>query len=103
MAKVIILGWLGLQEVVAQNVATYPSPEKLVMLLQPLIVVFRCGWRNPGDRKGELSLGLGMSLLIVCIHSYCEWIFITFPRQYMLALDAGMVDLPSYYQQPLAE
>ena len=32
-----------------------------------------------------------MALLIVYIHSYFEWIFITFPAQYMFALDAGMV------------
>ena len=61
------------------------------MLLRPLIAAFRCGWRNRGDRRGDLLLGLGMSLLIVCVHSYFEWIFITFQAQYMFALDAGMV------------
>jgi len=63
----------------------------VLMLLRPLIVAFRCGWRSRGDRRGDLLLGLGMSLLIVYIHSYFEWIFITFQAQYMFALDAGMV------------
>jgi hypothetical protein len=61
------------------------------MLARPLVVAFRCGWRNRGDRRGDLLLGLGMSLLIVYIHSYFEWIFITFAAQYMWALEVGMV------------
>jgi O-antigen ligase len=61
------------------------------MLLQPLIVAFRCGWRNRNDRRGDLLLGLGAALLIVYIHSYFEWIFIMFQAQYMFALNAGLV------------
>ncbi len=63
----------------------------IVMLLQPLIVAFRCGWRNRGDRRGDLLLGFGVALLMIYIHSYFEWIFITFQAQYMFALDAGLV------------
>jgi O-antigen ligase len=63
----------------------------VIMLLQPLMVAFRCSWRNRGDRRGDLLLGLGMSLLVVYIHSYFEWIFITFSAQYMFALDVGLV------------
>jgi O-antigen ligase len=63
----------------------------VLMLLRPLIAAFRCGWRNRGDRRGDLLLGLGISLLIVYVHSYFEWISITFQAQYMFALDAGMV------------
>jgi O-antigen ligase len=63
----------------------------VLMLLRPLVVAFRCGWRNRRDRRGDLLLGLGMSLFIVYIHSYFEWIFITFQAQYMFALDAGLV------------
>ena len=63
----------------------------VLMLLQPLIVAFRCGWRNRGDQRGDLLIGLGMSLLVVYIHSYFEWIFITFSAQYMFALEAGLV------------
>jgi O-antigen ligase len=63
----------------------------VMMLLQPLLVAFRCGWRNRGDRRGDLLLGLGMSLFIVYVHSYFEWIFVMFQAQYMFAMDVGMV------------
>lgn len=63
----------------------------LATIFQPLIVAFRCGWRNRSDRRGDLLLGFGVSLLIVYIHSYFEWIAITFSAQYMLALSVGLV------------
>jgi len=63
----------------------------LLMLLQPLVVAFRYGWRCRGDRRGDLLLGLGMSLFIVYIHSYFEWIFVTFTAQYMFALVVGSI------------
>ena len=63
----------------------------LLMLLQPLIAAFRCAWRNRNDIRGDLLLGLGVSLLIVYIHSCFEWVFVTFALQYMFALEAGLV------------
>jgi O-antigen ligase len=63
----------------------------IFMLVQPVIVAFRCGWRNRGDRRGDLLLGIGTALLMVYVHSYFEWIFVTFSAQYMFALSVGMV------------
>jgi O-antigen ligase len=63
----------------------------VVLLLRPLTVAFRCGWRNRGDRRGDLLLGLGVALLAVYIHSTFEWIFVTFQAQYMFAMTAGLV------------
>ena len=63
----------------------------LLMLARPLIVGFRCASRSRADRRGDLLLGLSTSLLVVYIHSYFEWIFITFAAQYMWALEVGMV------------
>ena len=63
----------------------------ILMLLQPLLVAFRCGWRNRSDRRADLLLGCGMSLLAVYIHSYFEWIFITFTGQYLFALQTGVI------------
>ena len=63
----------------------------LLLLLRPLTTAFVCGWRNRGDLRGDLLLGLGVSLLTVYLHSCFEWIAITFPAQYMFALTSGMV------------
>jgi O-antigen ligase len=63
----------------------------LLMVLQLLVVAFRCGWRSRGDPRGDLLLGVGTSLLIVLIHSNFEWVAITYPMQYMLALEAGVI------------
>jgi O-antigen ligase len=61
------------------------------MLLSPLIVALRCGWRNRGDRRGDLLLGLGATLLTVYLHSFFEWIFVVFPAQYLFAITVGMI------------
>lgn len=63
----------------------------VLLLLRPLVVAFRCGWMNRGDERGDLLLGLGMALFMVYVHSYFEWIFITFQAQYMFALEVGLI------------
>jgi O-antigen ligase len=63
----------------------------LILLLRPLIVAFRCGWRYRLDDRGDLLLGFGVALLTVYIHSLFEWIFMMFQAQYMFALTAGAV------------
>jgi O-antigen ligase len=63
----------------------------LLVLLVPLVTAFRCARRYRHDPRGDFLLGMGMSLLIVYIHSYFEWVFITFQGQYMFALSAGMI------------
>jgi O-antigen ligase len=78
--------WLVLAETGYPGLIAY-----LLLLLQPLIVAFLCGWRNRGDQRGDLLLGLGVALLVVYIHSNFEWIFITGQAQYIFALDVGLV------------
>jgi len=63
----------------------------MAMLLHPLFVSFRCGWRNQKDIRGDVLLGLGISLLIIYVHSYFEWIFVTYQQQYMFAIDVGLI------------
>ena len=40
----------------------------LILLLRPLIVAFRCGWRNRGDRRGDFLFGFVTALIIFYIH-----------------------------------
>jgi len=63
----------------------------VLMLLRPLTVAFLCGWNNPGDRRGDLLIGLGVALLTIYIHGFFEWIFVMLETQYMFAMDLGMV------------
>jgi len=61
------------------------------VLLAPLIVAFRCGFRNRGDERGTMLIGLGVALMVVYLHSFFEWIFVSFQAQYLWALDVGLV------------
>jgi O-antigen ligase len=63
----------------------------VILLLRPLTVAFLCGWRNRGDKRGDLLLGLGVGLLTVYLHNFFEWIFVTFQCQYLFAVNAAMI------------
>jgi O-antigen ligase len=62
-----------------------------LLLLRPLTVALRCGWRNRGDRRGDLMIGFATALLIVYIHAYFEWVLFLTQAQYMLAMTTGMI------------
>jgi O-antigen ligase len=63
----------------------------VLMLLRPLTVALLCGWNSRGDQRGDLLIGLGVTLLIVYIHGLFEWIFVLLETQYMFAMDLGLV------------
>jgi O-antigen ligase len=63
----------------------------VLVLSRPLIVAFRCGWRNRSDRRGDLLLGLGVAFLTIYIHCYFEWILLHFIPLYLFAITSGMV------------
>jgi hypothetical protein len=63
----------------------------VIMLLRPLAVAFLCGWRNRRDQRGDLLLGLSVTLLLVYVHSLYEFVFITAEVQYMFAVTVGIV------------
>lgn len=71
-------GWLGLIAFV-------------LLLVRPLVVAFSCGWSNRTDKRGDLLIGIGVGLLIICIHSFFEWIFVLSETQYMFAMQLGLV------------
>jgi len=63
----------------------------LFMLLQPVATALRCGWRNRGDLRGELLLGLGIALITTYVHSFFEWVFITHHTLYFFAMICGLI------------
>lgn len=70
----------------------YPGLIAFVfMMFAPIIFAFRTAWRVRKDPRGDLMLGLAVSLSIVAIHSFYEWIFVEYPTQYLFAIDVGIV------------
>ena len=54
-------------------------------------VAFRASWQNRHDPRGDLLLGLGITLVIVAIHNEYEWVFMLYPVQYLFAITTGLV------------
>ena len=63
----------------------------LIFLFRPMVAAFTCNWRNRTDPRGDLLLGLGMSLFIVYIHSFFEWTFFHDLVQYLFAINVGII------------
>jgi O-antigen ligase len=61
------------------------------MLCQPLIAAFVVGWRHRGDPRSDVLLGLGVSLLVVYLHNFFEFIFLVYYIQYMCAISMGLI------------
>jgi len=60
-------------------------------LINPLIVALRCGVHHRLDPRGDLLVGLGISLLAVYIQSFEEWVFITYRVQYVYIMSIGLI------------
>jgi O-antigen ligase len=70
----------------------YLGLAALVLLLAaPFWVAIRTGWKSRDNLRGHLLLGVAASLLVVYIHSYFEWIFMTFQVQYIFAITLGLI------------
>jgi O-antigen ligase len=63
----------------------------LLLLLRPLVVAFVSGWRDRQDLRGDILLGLGVSLLMVYLHSLYEWVFVTYYSEYLFAIETGLI------------
>lgn len=62
-----------------------------LLLALAIKTAFQTAWRYRNDRRGELSLGLGVALLVVAIHSKFEWAALVFSVQYLLACNLGLI------------
>ena len=101
-----VRGYYNRSEVGAKNSTTFPHNiywvtaaetgyvgivALIFFLMRPLLFALSCGWRCRKDRRGDLLLGLATSLIMVYIHSYFEWIFLTDQIQYIFAIDVGII------------
>jgi O-antigen ligase len=62
-----------------------------ICLFRPMTVALRAGRLNIGDDRGDLLVGFGIALLLVYLHSWVEWVMITFSPEYLLAITIGLV------------
>lgn len=63
----------------------------IALLFVPISMALRGAWRHRKDPRGDLLLGIGVSLVIVSIHNFYEWIFVVYPVQALFAIDVGIV------------
>jgi O-antigen ligase len=78
--------WLALAET-----GYFGFAALLIWILHPLIVAFRCGWRNRRDPRGDMLLGFGVAMLMLYVHSIYEWVFFTFHIQYVYVIGWGII------------
>lgn len=63
----------------------------LGILFTPLILAFRAAWRYRKDPRGDLLLGIAVTLSVVAVHCLYEWIFVVYPVQALFAMDLGII------------
>ena len=45
------------------------------LLLNPVVLAFRHGFRAPSDVRGDILLGLGVGLGLFYVHGTFEWVW----------------------------
>ncbi|MEP2102428.1 MAG: O-antigen ligase family protein [Parasphingorhabdus sp.] len=63
----------------------------ILLISVPIIAAFRFAWSNRGDPRGDMAVGIGVTLIIFALHSFYEWVMLTWVIQYMLAIATGML------------
>jgi O-antigen ligase len=63
----------------------------LLMFVRVTYVPFRIMMRGKNDLRGDLLLGLSVTMLITVIHCAYEWVFGTYPLQYMFFISLGLI------------
>ncbi|MES2290523.1 MAG: O-antigen ligase family protein [Pseudomonadota bacterium] len=61
------------------------------ILFIPLLTALRTAWRYKNDPRGDLLVGIASALTVVAIHSIYEWVFVTYPIQWLFAINLGMI------------
>lgn len=63
----------------------------MLFLFLPIYAALRFAWQNRGDPRGELALGIGVTMFIVSLHCLYEWVLVTSSVQYMIAINLGIL------------
>lgn len=71
-------GWVGLIALVT-------------LLIYPILRGMVFAFRNRGDPRGDVVLGASVTLVVVCLHSFYEWVFVSAHTQYVFAIGLGLI------------
>jgi O-antigen ligase len=63
----------------------------VLLWLQITIAGLRCSWKATRDPRGDMLLGLGVTLLVIGLHNAYEWVFLVYNVQYLFGITAGLV------------
>lgn len=62
----------------------------ILLWIRIIAATLKCGWQAKSDVRGDLLLGIGVSLLVVAAHNAYEWIFMMYNSQYLFAINIGL-------------
>lgn len=71
-------GYLGLFAIIA-------------LFAGPIWIGMRYAFSMRKDPRGDVVLGFTLAILVTAIHSFFEWIFVTYQAQYMFAIALGVI------------
>ncbi len=63
----------------------------ILFLLWPIITALRYAWSDRRDPRGEVALGLVVTMIVVALHCFYEWIWVTYVVQYMVGISYGIM------------
>jgi O-antigen ligase len=63
----------------------------LILLFSGILTALRSAWVRPRTPDGEISLGAAVTLIIVALHCFYEWVFVDWVIQYLFAITLGIV------------
>jgi O-antigen ligase len=61
------------------------------LMILPVLAAMRFARRKRRDPRSELALGLAVALGAVALHCMFEWIYVTYPIQYLHAITLGLL------------
>ena len=63
----------------------------IALMLLPIAAALRFAWTRRRDPRGDLALGLAVTLIAVAAHCLYEWIYVLFTIQYLHGICLGLV------------
>lgn len=71
-----------------------------ILIFRITTKTFVLSWRNKTDIRGDILLGLGITIVVALAHAAYEWVFAVYPVQYMFAMTVGIVSGLAVHRDP---